>query len=172
MRERSSLEVVAILDRPSIQRFAEHLAGQLISPDDPAYESARWSWNRAFDRRPGLIVRCADATDVQRAVDFARSNDLLVAVRGGGHSFAGHSTCDDGLVIDLSTADVRGWTALRRARDIRDAERCGLSGHRGGVNFRLLEHRNRDETVKTGSGPIMPRTVDHGARLTNAQLGI
>src|SRR5262249_38978115 len=69
---------------------------------DSAYESARRIWNARFDRHPGLIVRCADAEDVKHCVDFARSENVLLAVRGGGHSFAGYSVCDGGLVIDLS----------------------------------------------------------------------
>ncbi|HEX3235226.1 MAG TPA: FAD-binding oxidoreductase [Gemmatimonadales bacterium] len=86
----------------AIRDFAASLQGALVRPSDPGYESARRIWNARFDRRPGLIVRCADAADVKHAVDFARAENVLVAIRGGGHSFAGHSTCDGGLVIDLS----------------------------------------------------------------------
>ena len=93
------------LDSSMIQRLAANLTGRLILPGDPAYESARLIWNRALDRRPGMIVQCAAKDDVVRAVDFARNNDLMVAVRGGGHSFAGHSVCNDGMVIDLSAMD-------------------------------------------------------------------
>ena len=92
----------------AIRDFAAGLHGTLIRPSDPGYESARRIWNARFDRRQGLIVRCADPADVKRAVDFARSESVLVAVRGGGHSFAGHAMCDGGLVIDLS-----GMKALR-----------------------------------------------------------
>jgi len=91
-----------VVEERVLRKFEAGLRGQVILPSGDTYESARWSWNRAVDRRPGMIVRCAESEDVVRAVDFARSNDLLVAVRSGGHSFAGHSTCDDGMVIDFS----------------------------------------------------------------------
>ena len=74
--------------------------GELIGPDDSAYEEARKLFNGAIDKRPALIARCANAADVQAALAYARENDLVVAVRGGGHSTAGHSSCDDGIVID------------------------------------------------------------------------
>ncbi|MCW2952164.1 MAG: linked oxidase domain protein [Conexibacter sp.] len=86
----------------SIAELAETLRGELIGPDDPRYDEARAIWNGAHDRRPTLIARCAGVADVTRAVEFARSEDLVVAVRGGGHSIPGFSTCDGGIVIDLS----------------------------------------------------------------------
>jgi hypothetical protein len=84
------------------RRFAETLHGQLVLPGDAAYEEARAVWNAAIDRRPSAVARCADAGDVQRAVEFARAHDLEIAVRAGGHSFAGKGTCDGGLVVDCS----------------------------------------------------------------------
>ena len=82
--------------------LAEGFSGQIIRPDDAGYEQHRRIWNGSIDRRPGLIARCAGVADVTAAVNFARENGLLAAVRGGGHSFPGLSTCDDGIVIDLS----------------------------------------------------------------------
>ena len=75
--------------------------GELIRPDDPGYDEARNLFNGAIDKRPALIARCANTADVQAALAHAREQGLVVAVRGGGHSTAGHSCCDDGLVIDV-----------------------------------------------------------------------
>jgi FAD/FMN-containing dehydrogenase len=86
----------------ALQDFKEHLHGELIGPDDDSYEHARQVWNGMIDKYPALIVRCADVSDVVRAIQFARDHHLPVAVRGGGHSYAGNGTCDGGLVIDLS----------------------------------------------------------------------
>jgi hypothetical protein len=93
---------VDMINETAIRDFVSGLHGSALRPTDQAYGSARRIWNAKFDRLPGLIVRCADQADVKRAVDFARAENLLVAVRGGGHSWAGYSTCDGGLVIDLS----------------------------------------------------------------------
>ncbi len=93
---------VAAIDPGAIRKFGAGLQGQIIRPGDPGYESARRVFNWAIDRHPGMVVRCAGKADVVRAVEFARKHDLLVAVRGGGHSLAGQSTCDGGMVIDVS----------------------------------------------------------------------
>jgi FAD/FMN-containing dehydrogenase len=79
------------------------LRGNVLSAGDEGYDQARRIWNGVFDRRPALIVRCAGAADVVQAVNFGRANDLLIAVRGGGHSYSGQSVCDGGLMIDLSS---------------------------------------------------------------------
>ena len=76
--------------------------GELILPDDSGYDDARKVWNGSIDRHPALIARCADAADVAAAVEVAAAAGLPVAVRGGGHSFPGHSVCDAGMVIDLA----------------------------------------------------------------------
>jgi hypothetical protein len=89
------------LDEYTILQFKESLRGELMLPDDPPYEEARKVYNALHDRRPALIVRAMGTADVISAVKFARKHDLLVAVRGGGHSIAGFATCDGGLVIDL-----------------------------------------------------------------------
>jgi FAD/FMN-containing dehydrogenase len=92
----------AVLGEGSVAELAEVMRGLLIRPDDGDYDEARAIWNAAHDRRPVLIARCAGVADVMRAIEFARSQDLMVAVRGGGHSIPGFSTCDGGMVIDLS----------------------------------------------------------------------
>jgi FAD/FMN-containing dehydrogenase len=86
----------------SIQGLRAALLGQVIAPDDPEYESARLVVNAAFDRRPALIIRPADSADVSLVVSVARAHGLELAIRGGGHSFAGHGTSDGGFVLDMS----------------------------------------------------------------------
>ncbi len=98
----TSMSRSPILGEATLAEFRTSLAGELIRPDDVDYHTARKVWNGLIDRYPALIARCANAGDVVKAVQFARSRNLLVAVRGGGHNVAGFSTCDDGLVIDLS----------------------------------------------------------------------
>jgi FAD/FMN-containing dehydrogenase len=90
------------LGAATLAEFEQGLQGRLIRPGDAEYDAARAVWNGSHDRRPALVVRCAGVADVMRSVDFARSEDLVVAVRGGGHSLPGFSTCDGGIVIDLS----------------------------------------------------------------------
>jgi FAD/FMN-containing dehydrogenase len=86
----------------AVEALAARLRGRTLSASDPPYDEARTIWNAMIDRRPGLVVRCAGAADVIAAVRFARSNNLLVAVRGGGHNIAGNAICEGGLLIDLS----------------------------------------------------------------------
>ena len=89
-------------DAAAIRKLTSQISGHVITPDTPDYESSRLVFNLAFDRRPALIVRCAGASDVARALDFAQTQNLPLAVRGGGHNRAGFSVCDGGVVIDLS----------------------------------------------------------------------
>ena len=91
-----------MLDVNVIESFKKSLRGELIQPDDAAYDSARRIYNAMIDKRPRLIAQCADVADVISAVNFGRTQGLRIAVRGGGHSGPGLSLCDDGLVIDLS----------------------------------------------------------------------
>ena len=82
--------------------FRQRFHGEVVAPGDPAYDQHRRVWNGSVDRHPALVARCTSPADVAAALDLARSHDLVVAVRGGGHSFPGHSVCDDGMVVDLS----------------------------------------------------------------------
>jgi FAD/FMN-containing dehydrogenase len=89
------------VDDTTIARLRSTVGGEVITPEDPAYEEARRVWNGMVDRHPALIVRCASTPDVAAAVDFGRDNGLIVSVRGGAHSTPGYSSCDGGIVIDL-----------------------------------------------------------------------
>ena len=97
-----------LLKPADIEDFRKRLRGSLLLAGADGYDSARLVWNRAFDRKPALIARCDGAADVVEAVKFARAQNLLTAVRGGGHSLSGQSACDGGLIIDLS-----GMTGIR-----------------------------------------------------------
>ena len=85
-----------------IKTFASQLKGKLILPSDAQYNDTRKVYNGMIDKRPGLFAMCENADDVKAAVNFGRDNNLLVAIRGGGHNGGGLGLCDDGLVIDLS----------------------------------------------------------------------
>lgn len=91
-----------MLAQMDLSEIRAQFRGDLIQPDDPGYEEARKVYNAMIDKRPGLIARCTDVADVISAVNFARENQLTLAVRGGGHNGPGFGTVDDGLVIDLS----------------------------------------------------------------------
>ena len=82
--------------------FRGSLHGESLRPGDDGYDAARLVWNAMVDKRPALIARCSGTADVINCVNFARENNLLVSVRGGGHNFPGNSVCNDGLMIDLS----------------------------------------------------------------------
>jgi len=91
-----------IVSSEALRSLASTLDGQVITRDHDEYESARRIWNGMIDRRPAVIAQCHNVGDVVATVRFAREHGLLVAVRGGGHSVAGLSMCDGGIVIDLS----------------------------------------------------------------------
>ena len=91
-----------VVSHDRIERFQAAFRGEVIQPGDSGYERARKIWNASIDKHPGIIARCSGVADVVAAVNFARENELLVAVRGGGHNVSGRALCDDGIVIDLS----------------------------------------------------------------------
>jgi FAD/FMN-containing dehydrogenase len=88
--------------KQAMEILASKVQGEVIFPGNPAYDAERKIWNGLADGYPAAIVRCADAKDVRAPVNFARKQGMTLSVRSGGHSIAGHSTNDGGLVIDLS----------------------------------------------------------------------
>ena len=101
----------------AVGEFKSRLRGQLLRPDDEGYETARKVYNGMIDRRPRWIARCFNVADVIASVHFARDNDILVAIRGGGHNAGGLGICEGGLVIDLSLMrSVRVNPAAQTAR--------------------------------------------------------
>ena len=91
-----------MLNEDSITELKRSLRGRLIQPSDADYDEARKVYNGMIHKKPRLIARCTDVADVICSVNFARDNNLLVSIRGGGHNAGGLGICDDGLVIDLA----------------------------------------------------------------------
>jgi hypothetical protein len=108
------------LQGSALQALRDALHGRLLLPEDAGYEEARRIVIRRFDKHPACIVQATGPADVRHAVDFARENHLLLAVKGGGHSELGVSTCDGGMMIDLS--------AMRGVRVDPGAKRAWVSG--------------------------------------------
>ena len=110
----------AQLDPAALRDLSSGFSGDLIRPPDAGYDERRRVWNASIDRHPALIARCAGTPDVLAALRLARQTGLPLAVRGGGHSFPGHSSCDGGIVIDMSaltgvTVDPEARTATAQA---------------------------------------------------------
>ncbi len=99
------------------ETLKQRLNGTVLLPGDSAYDEARSIWNGMIDRKPAVIVRCRTEADVMHAVAFARENQFIVSIRGGGHNIAGHAVCDGGVMIDLSQMK-KVWidAPARRAR--------------------------------------------------------
>lgn len=131
------------LRRSEVADFAASLRGAVLLPGDGGYDAARKVWNGMFDKRPALIARCAAPSDVMLAVNFAREHQLLTAVRAGGHSLSGKSSCDGGIVIDLTMMQgVRVDPRARRAR----VEGGALLGH--------LDRETRPFALVTTAGTV------------------
>lgn len=92
----------SVLDGSIVKEFKSGFRGELLTDADKDYDEVRVIWNGMHDKRPAVIARCTGVADVIAAVNFSRNNDLLVAVRGGGHNVAGSASCDGGIMIDLS----------------------------------------------------------------------
>jgi FAD/FMN-containing dehydrogenase len=133
----------SMLDAPEIAALQSGLRGAVLLPGDEGYETSRRVWNGNVDRHPGVIVRCMSASDVQRAVDFAKKRDLLVSVRGGGHSAPGYGTSDGGLVIDLS---------LMKAISVDPTGRTARA--EGGVLWRDLDSATQAHGLATTGGTV------------------
>lgn len=123
--------------------LAGRMYGRVLLPDDDGYDEARRILNPSFDKRPALIAQPRGAADVQAAVDFARAHDLLVAVKCGGHSLSGKSTCDGGLQIDLS--------AFRNVRVDPAARRAWVTG---GSLLGLVDHETMSHGLVTTMGTV------------------
>jgi FAD/FMN-containing dehydrogenase len=142
-----------MLTDETIAAFKTTVRGALLRPGDDGYDEARTIWNAMIDRRPALIVRCAGVADVINAVNFARTHDLLVAVRGGGHNVAGNAVCDGGIMIDLSP--MKGIHVDPTTRTAR-AE--------GGVTWGDFDHETQAFGLAT-TGGVIPSTGIAGLTL-------
>jgi len=111
------MTTAAVLDAERVNAFDGSLSGSVLQPGEDRYEAARLVHNGLIDKRPALIVRCRGAADVAAAVGFAREADLEISIRGGGHSIAGRSVTNGGLMIDL--AEMKGMYVDPVARTIR-----------------------------------------------------
>jgi hypothetical protein len=99
---RTSNTINGTIDDVAVRELASTVRGELLRPSDAGYEAARRVFNAMIDRHPALILRCVDAEDVVRGVEFARTQGLSLAVRGGGHAVSGSAVCDGGIVLDTS----------------------------------------------------------------------
>ena len=131
------------LEESALNELKSALRGQLLLTGDDGYDAARRVLNPSFDKHPALIVRPSGAADVATAVTFAKERDLLVAVKCGGHSFSGKSTCDGGLQIDLSS--------MRGARVDRDKRRAHVAG---GSLLGDLDHECMAQGLVTTAGTV------------------
>jgi FAD/FMN-containing dehydrogenase len=132
----------ATLDPEATQAFAEGVRGPVLRPGDPGYDVARAIWNGLIDRRPALIVQCSGAADVVDAVNFAREQNLLVSIKGGGHNVAGNAVTDGGLMIDLS--QMRGVHVDPSTQTVRHRE-----ARRGAT--RIGRRSSSDSLCRAGS---------------------
>jgi FAD/FMN-containing dehydrogenase len=115
----------AVVDDAEIEELRARIRGTVLRAGDEGYAGARVVFNGMYNRRPALIVRCGGTADVIAAVQFARERRLLTAVRAGGHSIAGNSTCDDGLVVDVSVMNAVHVDPKRRVARVQGGATWG-----------------------------------------------
>lgn len=132
-----------VIEGTTVETFKTSLRGELLRPGDTDYDEARKVWNGMIDKRPGLIARCTGVADVISAVDFARTHQILVSVRGGGHNIPGNAVCNGGLMIDLAGMhSIRVDPGRRTAR----AE--------GGVTWGEFDHETQAFGLATTGGSV------------------
>jgi FAD/FMN-containing dehydrogenase len=117
------------LEEAIIQEFAANLRGELIRSEDDGYDAARSIFNGMVNKRPAMIARCAGTSDVIQGVNFARTNNLLLSVKGGGHSVAGKAVCDGGLMLDLSSMKGIRVDPVRRTAEAQPGLTLGEFDH-------------------------------------------
>jgi FAD/FMN-containing dehydrogenase len=108
------MNAMKIQSNEKIETLKNNVKGQIVLPDDPNYDEVREIWNAMIDRRPAVIVQCAEADDVLHAISYARENRLEISIRGGGHNIAGSALCDKGLLIDFSNMTTVSVDAQKR----------------------------------------------------------
>ena len=131
------------MDELAVETLRNRIAGEVITPLDAGFEEARRSWNADIDRRPATVVRCTSPHDVVAAIGHGRDHDLEIAVRGGGHSFPGHSMCEGGVVVDLG-----------RMNGVRVDPRRGRAWVQGGALLRDLDAATQQHGLAVPAGIV------------------
>jgi FAD/FMN-containing dehydrogenase len=147
-----------MLSESSVKEFRESLRGKLVEPHDKGYDDARKVFNAMINKRPRMIVYCTDVADVISSVNFARNNNLLLSIRGGGHNGGGLGICDDGLVIDLSSI---------KYTKVDPVAKTVVAG--GGCTWGDVDHATHAFGMATPSGIIA--TTGVGGLTTGGGLG-
>ncbi|HEY5706570.1 MAG TPA: FAD-dependent oxidoreductase [Terrimicrobiaceae bacterium] len=123
------------ISKETTENLKRKVKGQIVLPSDPSYDEVREIWNAMIERRPALIVRCAEAGDVPHAISFARESGLEISIRGGGHNIAGNALCDNGVMIDFST--------MRNVRVDAEKKRAYVEPGATLADFDVLGHSRR-----------------------------
>jgi FAD/FMN-containing dehydrogenase len=146
------------LDHELLERLQGAVRGDIIQPGDPDYDEARKVYNAMHDKRPAIIVQAVDVGDIIATVDFAREQNLLLAVRGGSHSVPGYGTCDGGVVLDLG-----------RMRGIRVDPEARTARAEGGCTWADLNHATHAFGLATTGGVVSSTGI--GGLTTGGGMG-